>query len=264
MRLHKGRFDMKVIMILADGMRPDSITNVENAQRIISKSASTMNARTVYPSVTLPCHISLFHSVTPERHGTTTNTYVPQVRPIDGLCEVLKYEGDKKCAIFYNWEEIRDVSRPNSLAHSCFYAGRRIGYKLAGEELTDAAISYLKKYDTDFTFIYFGYPDMAGHDHGWMTEEYLEAIQSSWNNIEKLMNELGDEYTYIITADHGGHNRTHGTDMPEDMIIPIIINGKDFEKGADLGDANIIDIAPTITKLLGVEADKEWEGKALI
>ncbi len=254
---------MKTIVILVDGMRPDSLPDVANAQRIIADSAYTMKAETVYPSVTLPCHISLFHSVTPQRHGTTTNTYMPQVRPINGLCEVLK-QADKKCAIFYNWEEIRDVSRPNSLAHACFYAGRRIGYKEAGEELTDAAIAYLKKYEADFTFIYFGYPDMAGHQHGWMTGEYNEAIRSSWNNIEKIMNALGEEYTYIITADHGGHDRTHGSDMPEDMLIPVIINGKDFAKGEIQGEVNIMDIAPTVAKLLGVEPDPEWEGKSLI
>lgn len=254
---------MKVVMILPDGMRPDSLSGIEKAQKVINESSYTLNAETVYPSVTLPCHISLFHSVTPQRHGTTTNTYVPQVRPIKGLCEVLK-QADKKCAIFYNWEEIRDVSRPDSIAHSCFYAGRRIGYKEAGEILTESAITYLKKFDTDFTFIYFGYPDMAGHNHGWMSGEYTEALESSWDNIEKLMSELGDEYTYIITADHGGHDRTHGSDMPEDMLIPVIIKGKDFEAKKITDDVNIIDIAPTIARILGVEPDAEWEGKPLI
>ena len=254
---------MKVIMILADGMRPDSLPDIEKAQKIIAESSYTMNALTVSPSVTLPCHISLFHSVTPQRHGTTTNTYAPQVRPVNGLCEVLK-QADKKCALFYNWEEIRDVSRPNSLAHACFYAGRRIGYKLAGEVLTEEAIKYLKTFDADFTFIYFGYPDMAGHNHGWMTDEYMEAIHSSWDNIEKMITELGDEYTYIITADHGGHDRTHGSDMPEDMIIPVIIRGKDFEKGKELADVSILDLAPTVAKLLDTRPDPEWEGKSLI
>ena len=41
---------MKTILILVDGMRPDSITDNETAQKIISESASTMTARTVYPS----------------------------------------------------------------------------------------------------------------------------------------------------------------------------------------------------------------------
>jgi len=253
---------MKVIMILVDGMRPDSLPDIATAQKIIGKSASTMNARTVMPSVTLPCHISLFHSVTPERHGTTTNVYAPQVRPINGICEVLK-NADKRSAVFYNWEEIKDVSRPNSLTRSCFYSGRRLGYKLAGEELTEDAINYLKKYDTDFTFVYFGYTDFAGHKFGWMSEEYMEAMQSSWDNIEKLMNELGDEYTYIITADHGGHDRTHGSEMPEDMTIPVVINGEGFE-GALPEDTTIMDLAPTIVKLLGVNPDEEWEGKSLI
>lgn len=254
---------MKTILILVDGMRPDSLDGVVSAQRIISESAFTMTAETVYPSVTLPCHISLFHSVTPQRHGTTTNTYMPQVRPINGLCEVLK-QADKKCAIFYNWEEIRDVSRPDSLVHSCFYAGRRIGYKEAGEVLTDELIKYLKSYDTDFAFLYLGYTDMEGHNHGWMTDEYIRAIHSSWENIEKIMTSLGDEFTYIITSDHGGHDRTHGSDMPEDMIIPVIIKGKDFEKGVMRDKVNIMDIAPTVTKLLGVEPDEEWEGVPLI
>lgn len=254
---------MKVIVILPDGMRPDSLASIEKAQKFIGESSCAMDAQTVFPSVTLPCHISLFHSVTPQRHGTTTNTYMPQVRPIDGLCEVLM-QGDKKCAVFYDWEEIRDVSRPNSLAHACFCSGRKLGYKHSGEMLTDAAIEYLKNYDTDFTFIYFGHPDMQGHNYGWMTDEYTQAIEDCWNNIDKIVSALGDEYTYIITADHGGHDRTHGSEMPEDMLIPIIIKGKDFEAGKVLENANIMDIAPTVTKLLGVEPDREWEGKSLI
>ena len=254
---------MKTILILVDGMRPDSLTDIKNAEKIISNSTYTMNAETVFPSVTLPCHISLFHSVTPQRHGTTPNTYMPQVRPINGLCEVLK-QADKKCAIFYNWEEIRDVSRPNSLTHSCFYAGRRIGYLEAGEKLTDELIEYAKEYEPDFTFLYLGYTDWAGHKYGWMSEEYLQSMQSSWDNIEKIMTELGDNYTYIITADHGGHDRTHGSEMPEDMLIPVIICGENFEKGKVIENVNIMDIAPTITRLLSTEPDEEWEGKSLI
>ena len=86
---------MKVLLISVDGMRPDALPKVKNAQNIISKSAYNMNARTVIPSVTLPCHMSLFHSVDPGRHGTTTNTYMPQVRPVNGICEVLLKNGKR-------------------------------------------------------------------------------------------------------------------------------------------------------------------------
>ena len=80
---------MKVLLILVDGMRPDALPQVAAAQRIIRQSAACLNATSVIPPVTLPCHISLFHSVDPERHGTTTNIYAPQVRPIDGQIDDL-------------------------------------------------------------------------------------------------------------------------------------------------------------------------------
>jgi predicted AlkP superfamily pyrophosphatase or phosphodiesterase len=100
----------KVILILVDGMRPDSLGNIEFTQKFLKQSSYTMNAKTVMPSITLPCHMSLFHSVDPQRHGILTNTYTPQVRPIKGLCEQLK-ASKKKCAFFYNWEELRDLTR---------------------------------------------------------------------------------------------------------------------------------------------------------
>ena len=254
---------MKVLVILVDGMRPDSLGNIPQAQKIIKKSACTMQATTVMPSVTLPCHMSLFHSVDPSRHGTTTNVYMPQVRPIRGLCEVLKAAG-KKNAFFYNWEEIRDLSRPDSLEFSYFQRGRSIGYDKANTIITDAAIDYLTKNPIDFAFLYYGYTDMAGHNYGWMSPEYNAAMQSSWEDIERIVEALPDDYTVIITADHGGHDRMHGTDLPEDMIIPMIITGKGIKAGTKLGDANIKDIAPTVVKLLGVAPDDEWEGKSLL
>lgn len=253
---------MRTLLILIDGMRPDALGNVEAAQDIIGKSSYTMEAKTVMPSVTLPCHMSLFHSVDPSRHGTTTNIYAPQVRPIKGLCEVL-LENKKKSAFFYNWEELRDLARPNSLTFSYFCKGRDIGYDKANDIVSKAAADYLKENYVDFTFLYLGYTDMAGHISGWMSDEYMEAIESSWRNVKTLISSLPEDYTVIITADHGGHERMHGSDMPEDMTIPIIINGENFEAGRVLKDACIKDIAPTITKLLGVVPDDEWEGESL-
>ena len=68
----------------------------------------------------------------------------------------------------------------------------------------------------------------------------------------------------IVTADHGGHDRTHGTEMNEDMIIPIMVLNKKEKVELDFTDACIKDIAPTVTSLLGVYADEEWEGKSLL
>lgn len=254
---------MRTLVILVDGMRPDALGNIPQAQKIIKKSAYTMRAETVMPSVTLPCHMSLFHSVDPTRHGTTTNTYAPQVRPVKGLCEVLA-ANKKRSAFFYNWEELRDLTRPGSLAFSYFCSGYISGHDVSNDAVTDSAIEYLTANYTDFAFLYLGYVDEAGHQHGWMSDGYMKAIDNSWENIERIVEALPDDYTVIITADHGGHDRCHGTDLPEDMTIPMIIMGNAFEAGREIENANIKDIAPTVAVLLGVTPDDEWEGKSLL
>jgi predicted AlkP superfamily pyrophosphatase or phosphodiesterase len=222
-----------------------------------------MQARTVTPSVTLPCHMSLFHSVPPARHGTTTNVYAPQVRPVRGLCEVLS-KAEKKCAFFYEWLELRDLVRPGSLAFSYFCSGRFIGREAMNDKTAAAAKRFLAEEDFDFAFLYLGYTDWAGHAYGWMSPEYLYAMRNSWRNIEMVLSSLSEEYTVIITADHGGHGRTHGTEMPEDMTIPLFMLGNGIEKGLDLTGATILDVAPTVAKLLEVAPDAEWEGHSLI
>ena len=69
----------KVILISIDAMRPDGFLACKNpyAEEMLKKAYYTLDGKTVLPSVTLPCHMSLFHSVPPQRHGITTNTFVP-------------------------------------------------------------------------------------------------------------------------------------------------------------------------------------------
>ena len=254
---------MKVLLVLLDGMRPDAIGDIPQVQNMIREGASTLEAKTVFPSVTLPCHMSLFHSVDPCRHGTTTNIYMPQVRPINGLCEMLKLFG-KTSAMFYNWHQLRDLARPGSLSYEYYLEGRRLGWEETTTALCDNAIAHIQKYAPDFTFFYTGLPDETGHAKGWMGPEYLESLRYSWKEVERLVNSLPEDYTVMVIADHGGHDRTHGTDLPEDMTIPMVAIGPDFVPGSSLDGANIKDIAPTVAALLGVNADPEWEGKSLV
>lgn len=254
---------MKVLLILVDGMRPDSITDIALAGELIRSGASTMKAHTVMPSVTLPCHMSMFHSVDPSRHGTTTNTYAPQVRPVMGLCEVLA-RNERSCAFFYDWAELRDLTRPGSLQFSYFENGAKLGFAEADRRVTDAAIACLSENRPDFAFLYLGNPDEVGHRYGWMGDRYMNAVTGAWGEIERVFDALPEEYTVIILADHGGHDRIHGTEAPEDMTIPVMIRGKEIPSGVELQEVSILDIAPTVAHMLGVTSDREWEGKCLL
>ena len=250
----------KVILILVDGMRPDSLQTCGNAHegRLLRTAVSSMEVRTVFPSVTLPCHISLFHSVPPQRHGILSNTYLPQVRPLPGLAEQLKAAG-KKVAFFYNWEELRDLSRPGILAHSVFLS---LDLGNTDRKLTDRAVAYLKSDAPDFLFLYLGITDETGHRYGWMGKEYLNAVSAAWDCIADVCKAAGEDYSLLITADHGGHDRTHGSVDREDMTIPLIIQSR--VPTVIPPDATILDIAPTIAALMGVRPAPEWEGRSLL
>lgn len=109
----------RTILMSIDGMRPDGLLKCGNPylDELIKKSSYTFEAKTVFPSITLPCHLSMFHSVPPQRHGTLSNDYVVPVRPVSGLFEVLNMSR-KKSAMYYGWEQLRDIARPGSLIAS--------------------------------------------------------------------------------------------------------------------------------------------------
>ena len=260
--------DNRVVMILVDGMRPDFVVGSNNPYvgEFLAGSAYTMEGRTVMPSVTLPCHSSLFFSVPAERHGILTNTWAPQVRPVRGLAETLSGAG-KKCAFVYDWGPLRDLARPEDLSYSYFINGYTVGFENTLPLNTERAVELLAGGAPDFMFVYMGMPDSRGHGFGFTTPEYAEAVSLCWDAIRAITEAAAAQqqqgYGVVVLADHGGHGRMHGEDIPEDMTIPIILHG-DIFKNADIGPgANIMDVAPTIAEAMGVAPDAEWEGRSM-
>lgn len=254
----------KVILISIDGMRPDGLKKCNNSfvSTLQKMSSYTFDAQTVYPSITLPCHLSMFHSVPPQRHGTLSNDYATPVRPVSGLFEQLRASG-KSSTMYYGWEPLREIGRPGSLVASEYI--NAYSFEHTDAMLTDRALSYIKQAHPDFVFLYMVETDeKGGHDNGWMSEVYLDYISCAINNVKRVIEEAGDEYTVIITADHGGHDRGHGSDMPEDMTIPMFFYGKHFDSGTELKNVSLLDIAPTIADVMGISKPREWEGTSLI
>ena len=253
----------KVVLFLVDGMRPDGLTQAHTPvmDKLMESGAYTLNARTVMPSMTLPCHMSLFHSVPPERHGVTTNVYTPQVRPVLGLFDVINQAG-LKAVTFHSWDELRDLARPGSI-HTTFYLKDPQEPEGTGETpLVDMTVAWLSQNTFDFAFVYLGYLDVVGHAYGWMSPRYLQAVEHADFCIGRVLEHLPKDTTILVTSDHGGHDQTHGTDRPEDMTTPLIIQTEGV-KGQLREDISILDIAPTIAKVLELKVPKEWVGKSV-
>lgn len=256
--------EKKVILMSIDGMRPDGFLQCGHpfVNTLMKTASYTLKARTCVPSVTLPCHMSMFHGVAPDRHGILTNEYVPQVRPVRGLFEKVR-AAKGTAAFFYGWEPLRDIGAPDTLKYATYINA----YKedSADTLLTDRALELLKTRDIDFCFLYqVDTDERGGHECGWMSEGYLKRVYIAIDNAQRMIEAFGDRYAVVITADHGGHDRMHGTELPEDMTIPMFFLGKEFEKGKELTGVTLLDIAPTVADLLGLDPEPEWEGRSLV
>ena len=254
----------KVILISIDGMRPDGLLACGNPYVKTLEKLCTYNyeSSSVTPSVTLPCHFSMSHSVTPERHGIITNTYVPQVRPIRGIFEKISSAGGRS-AMFYGWEPLRDIASPETLMFATYINAYM--KESSDTVLCDKAIEVISENKPDFAFLYMVETDeKGGHDNGWMSDEYLRRISVAIDNVKRIFDNFSCDYSIIIMSDHGGHDRTHGKDIPEDMTVPLFLYGPVFEGGKQIENTSLLDIAPTIADIMGIEPEREWMGRSLV
>ena len=259
------RQSQSVVLFVVDGLRTDGLKQADTPQidSLMNGGAHTFEAQTIMPSITLPCMASMLLGTGPERHGIT-NTWEPTAIP--SIIDLVHSSG-KTTASFYNWEPLRDLSKPGSLDAAFF---RRNCSEPQGDlEIAEYAAHYLSDKATSFALVYLGYTDIAGHDCGWMSDHYIEAVENADAGIGKVANALRTanrfiDTFFIVTSDHGGHEKTHGTDLPQDMIVPWIISGPEVPAQLGITDTvNIADTAPTIAALMRIDRPDEWTGRVI-
>ncbi len=257
---------MSVILVTLDGVRPDAIqqAHTPHLDRLMAGGAYTLNARSVMPSMTLPCHMSIFHSVPPQRHGTLSNDYHPSARPLPGLFEQV-HEANLRGGIAYGWEPLRDLSRPLSLTWSYFHRLDLANLLTADMPIVAAAADVIVKRALDFLFVYIGATDEAGHFYQWMSDEYLRQVEIADGQVGVLLDVMTADDTMLVEADHGGHDRMHGTNSPEDMTIPWMVWGRGIRQGHLVEQpVTLLDTAPTVAALLpNVKPAPQWEGRVI-
>jgi arylsulfatase A-like enzyme len=106
-------------------------------------------------------------------------------------------------------------------------------------------------------------PDNAGHSHGWMSAEYLEAVCRADRAVGSIVETLRKAGTWertalLVTSDHGGHDRAHFTEgtkrRVEDLTIPWICVAPGVRAGVTIErTVRITDSAPTALAFLGLK-----------
>jgi len=256
-----------VIVISIDGLRPDAIEahRATTLQRLMREGSHTLAARTVLPSYTLPSHVSMLTGVPPEVHGIAWNEDRTEGEGFVGAATVFELAARHgyHTAAFVSKSKLRHLQKPGTLDHAA--APRGLGTRSAAE-VADAVADYLAHRRPNLLFVHLSEPDVAGHTVGWMGRVYGWAVRRADAAVARILIEADEafgpgNYTVIVTADHGGHGRKHGSDAPQDVFIPWIIWGRGVTRGAVLPEGiRTTDTAATVLRLLGLEVPSGWEG----
>lgn len=225
--------------------------------RLIRRGASTLEARTlVEDSRTLPNHSSMLTGI-PRDGGTGVDfnednggtlerqagEYVPGVFDVAhdrGLGTALLAEKDKFEFLIRSWDG--DHGRRDRTGRDDGRDKVDVSLVAPADRLEDAVEAVLND-GARLVFWHLAGPDVAGHDHGFQSGAYLDAVRAADRQIGELL-ELVDEdpqlrrrLSIVLTADHGGaagaheHSDVHD---PGNYRIPFTVWGPQVRKGADL------------------------------
>lgn len=117
----------------------------------------------------------------------------------------------------------------------------------------------------DLVILLVGAVDAAGHAYGGASRQYRDAAVIADRAIARVLARVDlSRDAVIVTADHGHTGRGgHGGVEPEVLAVPLSAAGAGIRPGATAPDARLIDLAPTVSALLGLPAPGHGLGRTL-
>ncbi|MGI6403986.1 MAG: alkaline phosphatase family protein [Oscillospiraceae bacterium] len=261
----------KVVMALVDGMRPDGIVACGHPffEQLKQESTYCLTAQTITRPITLPAHISLFTGVDQLHHENYDNDWHPYPKPYPGILETV-HDAGGKTAMLITWEPLQFLGRRDSIDRLDFLRGdvEYSSYEDAFRfeyDWAERAVKIIRSNEYDFVFFYFEMADVIGHLEGWMSDPYLKALHCAGDCLAMLFEALQPDQQMIVLSDHGGFEKKHNDpENPYVMTIPIYCYGSMFQKNCEQDGWHILDIAPTVSKILQVEVQPHYQGKPLL
>jgi predicted AlkP superfamily pyrophosphatase or phosphodiesterase len=261
-----------VVIISIDGLRPDAIDEFDahTLERLMREGAYSLSAQTILPSKTLPSHTSMLTGVDADGHGITWNSdQTDEHGHVDvPTIFALAHGAGYRTAAFFSKTKFHHLEVPNSLDHVRSPKGGLLTGRFPWQHTVGMVEEYLESSAEapNLLFVHIGEPDYAGHIFGWMSGIYGLAVKQADRAVAEILDEANDRfgagnYTVIVTADHGGHGRDHGSADPRDTTIPWIAWGKGVQPGAQLPAIRTMDTAATAMWMLGITTPADWVGK---
>jgi type I phosphodiesterase/nucleotide pyrophosphatase len=258
----------RVVLVLADGLRPDAITptDMPSLDALSRTYTTALRASTIRPSRTVAALASLATGVAPKTHGLIEPglsflARLPTLRP---LARELTRGGVSSQVVA---SELLPAERAVLWALTkAAGLGKYRSSGLRAREVARAARGLAVTQSTGLVFVYLNDCDQAGHAHGWMSTQYRAAAAEVDAAIGVLA-ELCEHSLLIVMADHGGggvSTHDHAEPHPVNDHIPLILAGPDVTRRHQLTrQVSLLDIPPTLLWWFGLDIPVCYEGRVL-
>ena len=257
----------RVIVVVIDGCRLDRFREARKPylEKMMALGTTFASVETAYPARTVVCFSSMFTGVAPERHGISSNLVLKYGLKVESVFDVLRRHGKtgRLVGIAHLIDAFGDdVASVTSVAHNDKIDGNLIA--AARRELTE--------HDPELLVLQLLAVDQNGHVRGTYYPEYVERIEITDGLIEEFMGwcaaegYLDSETAVILMADHGQGRGigAHGHLSEGERYVPFALWGAGVKAGETVAEPHsILDVAPTICYLLGVEPPKGSTGRTM-
>jgi len=268
-----------VVIIGFDGLGARFVRSghTPTMDRLADEGAWTLRSRSILPSSSSCNWHSFFTCSASEQHGFNDwNSRKPVVPAAQTLANGLfpdifaVYRGlhpKAEVGFIYQWSGVGYCIDTNA----CDYVARTdvaLSSAQSFREATALACSYIRAKKPAFLSVCFGVPDGVGHEFGWDSPQYLQAVSAADAEVAKIVEALSDakmldETVLVVFSDHGGRGKGHGGATLAEMERPSIFWGKGVKRGYELAYGGAIyDDGATVAALLGiVDPPVSWIGR---
>src|SRR5918996_1297430 len=257
-----------VILVLADGLRPDAITptGMPSLHALGAEYTLALQATTVRPSSTVAALTSIATGLSPAAHGLIDPGLellgrMVRIKPLGRELARAGVPGGVVTGDLgpMEWNVVRALTAAAGVGGlTC--AGRR------ARDVAELASAVMERREGGVLFVYLNDCDRAGHAHGWMSRQYLDAAAEVDTAVGALAEFLWDALLLVV-SDHGGGGVTpthHHEPHPTNDRIPLVMAGYGVTRRHQLTrPVSILDVPPTLCHWFGVPVPGGYEGRAL-
>jgi hypothetical protein len=260
-----------VTIVLVDGLRLDTSKNLPFLNELRARGAS-FDATVGAPSFSRPGRATIATGAWPSLHGVTTNRQ-RRAMALDNLLRRVADAG-RRCRVAGSpiWSGLfRDeIARCGAVRDERTKDGPGTFDRVVPEVRAsqEEAFAFVAAGEADLRIVDILSTDFASHEFGGASEQARAEAARADQWIRGLAGGLDfSKGALVVTADHGhihldGHGG-HGGDEAEVLAVPLVLAGAGIRAGVR-GRALHVDVAPTVTALLGLPAPAGAEGRTLV